>query len=304
MPRKTTAKTSLLFAEPPLRGARIRTEPDVRAAINPKPFFTESQIHNSTALNSWVSPQFDTLVTVAPPVRRGRREHNSGSTVKGSAQLPKKKTAHRFTPLLFERRSGGGSHPSEQTHRRKPAEPAVESGSRPQGPRQSKSVVWPKRRALSVRDTREGSASSGRRVDQPESSTDHVTERCSDASTPPPPELWTNGVCPPSPEVETPKVSQEGESHSSSTCAHFPLFHAAAPPCAVPPDVLVSDTPERDYGLKVTWRKRRDLMLLFKDRGHLSESDTLIHSSPCGQPVTRRSDDDVIKEGKKKISRY
>lgn len=52
-----------------------------------------------------------------------------------------------------------------------------------------------------------------------------------------------------------------------------------APPRHQPPDILVADTPERDYGLKVTWRRRKDLMTAMKASGHLSDSDVLIHSS-------------------------
>lgn len=57
MPRKAikTEKPPLLFLERTLCGARLQNVPEVRAAVNPKDFFPESQEHNSSALNTWVS---------------------------------------------------------------------------------------------------------------------------------------------------------------------------------------------------------------------------------------------------------
>ncbi len=57
MPRKAvkTEKPPLLFLERSLCGARLQNVPEVRAALNPKEFFTETEAHNSSALNSWVS---------------------------------------------------------------------------------------------------------------------------------------------------------------------------------------------------------------------------------------------------------
>lgn len=60
MPRKATKteKPPLLFLEQALCGARLQNVPEVRAALNPKDFFTEKQQHNSSALQSWVSCSF------------------------------------------------------------------------------------------------------------------------------------------------------------------------------------------------------------------------------------------------------
>lgn len=56
MPRKTkkTEKQPLRFLERPVGEARVQIIPDVRAAINPKDFFSETQRHNGSSLNSWV----------------------------------------------------------------------------------------------------------------------------------------------------------------------------------------------------------------------------------------------------------
>lgn len=60
MPRKAakTEKPSLQFLERALGGARVQNVPEVRAALNPKEFFTEAEEHNRTALQNWVSVLF------------------------------------------------------------------------------------------------------------------------------------------------------------------------------------------------------------------------------------------------------
>lgn len=55
MPRKVkTEKPPLQFLERSLCGARVQNAPAVRAAINPKDFFTDRQEQDTTALKSWV----------------------------------------------------------------------------------------------------------------------------------------------------------------------------------------------------------------------------------------------------------
>lgn len=60
MPRKAakTEKPPLLFHERTLGGGRIQNVPEVRAALNPREFFTENQEHSGSALHSWVSFYF------------------------------------------------------------------------------------------------------------------------------------------------------------------------------------------------------------------------------------------------------
>ncbi|XP_069759769.1 RAD9, HUS1, RAD1-interacting nuclear orphan protein 1 [Narcine bancroftii] len=43
-------------------------------------------------------------------------------------------------------------------------------------------------------------------------------------------------------------------------------------------DVLVQDTPEREYGLKATWRRRPHIMQFLKDHGKLTSSDVRVGS--------------------------
>lgn len=60
MPRKgaKTEKPALLFLERPVRAAKLQNVPAVRAAINPKEFFTETQLQHGSTLHSWVSASF------------------------------------------------------------------------------------------------------------------------------------------------------------------------------------------------------------------------------------------------------
>ncbi|TKS90541.1 Tubby-related protein 3 [Collichthys lucidus] len=106
MPRKATKteKPPLLFLERSLCGARLQNVPEVRAALNPKDFFTESQEQHSSALTSWVSPQFDSAsAAAAPPVRRGRRKCLSATSILDScSQLSRKNTVCKFPSLKFQ----------------------------------------------------------------------------------------------------------------------------------------------------------------------------------------------------------
>ncbi|XP_074481923.1 RAD9, HUS1, RAD1-interacting nuclear orphan protein 1 [Sebastes fasciatus] len=295
MPRKAT-KTEmppLLFLERPVCGARLQHGPEVRAALNPREYFTETQAQNSSALTSWVRPQFDRSVAAAPPVRRGRRRKclSATSILDSCSQLSRKKSVCKFPSLPFQTRSRDRSHQPKSTHTKKSTESTAvsDAGNQPRGSCKVKRTVssaqhsdTPKRRQTSIRKRRaegfsDGAASSSRCLDQPETSSIRCRIPADGVSTPA--STTEVGHVSPPPDVDTPKGIQEGSSCPSSTS---PLHLLQAPPCTPPhnqpPDILVADTPERDYGLKVTWRRRRGLMLLFKERGHLSDSDTLIRS--------------------------
>lgn len=295
MPRKAikTEKPPLLFLERALCGARLQNVPEVRAALNPKDFFTESQEQHCSALTSWVSPQFDAAAAAAPPVRRGRRKCLSTTSILDScSQLSRRNTVCKFPSLTFQTSSRDQSHQPKGTRTKKAAECTVvsDTGNQPRGSCQIRRTVssaqcsdTPKRQATSVRKRNVKSfsdvaASSSRSLGQPERTS--VTGRCRIAadgvSTPASNEV---SCASPPPDVDTPKVIQEARSASSSTCLRLLLPESCTPPpCDEPPDILVTDTPERDYGVKVTWRRRTGLMLMLKKSGHLSDSDVLTHS--------------------------
>lgn len=67
MPRKAakTEKPALLFLERSVRGAKVQHVPELRAALNPREFFTDTQTQHSSTLDSWVSccSLFDLVVS-------------------------------------------------------------------------------------------------------------------------------------------------------------------------------------------------------------------------------------------------
>lgn len=69
MPRKVKPeKPPLQFLERSLGGARVPNGPEVRAALNPKDFFSDRPDPDTTALGSWVglpSPPDAVLVATA-----------------------------------------------------------------------------------------------------------------------------------------------------------------------------------------------------------------------------------------------
>lgn len=288
MPRKAskTAKPPLLFLERPLNGARLQNVPDVRAALQPKEFFTETRAHSSSSLNAWVSPQFDTSLAAAPPTRRGRRKCPSTTSILDRcSQLSRKSSVCKFPSLSFKTRSRDPQPKS--TRSKKATESASGAGNQPHGScpikkaaSSAQHVDTPKRQSASLRKKKvegfsDGAASTSRCVDQAEASSVRGQKcRIADAaSTPASTEFSSIG---PAPDVDTPKLIQEGRRGPSSPFVH--LLQTHSPPSNEPPDILVANTPERDYGLKVSWRKRKGLMLLLKERGQLADSDVLIHS--------------------------
>ncbi|XP_057712305.1 RAD9, HUS1, RAD1-interacting nuclear orphan protein 1 [Corythoichthys intestinalis] len=80
------------------------------------------------------------------------------------------------------------------------------------------------------------------------------------------------------PKVDTPKITLEDERTPSSSPALRFLARPPTPPRCQPPDMLVPDTPEQHYGLKVTWRKRLWFMALLEERGQLMECHKFINS--------------------------
>lgn len=241
-----------------------------------------------------VNPQFDPSVAAALPVRRGRRKGPSATSILDScSQLSRKKSVCTFPSLSFQTRSRDQSHQPKSTHAKKSTESTVvsDTGSRPRGSCRINRMVssaqysdTPKKQRTSIRIGNverfpNGAASSSRCLEQPKTPSIRVTEKCrisaDGVSTPASNEF--SGVSPP-PDVDTPNVTHGGSSCRPFTSLQLLPAQPCTPPCHQPPDILVADTPERDYGVKVTWRRRRGLMMLLKERGQLSDSDSLINS--------------------------
>lgn len=232
-------------------------------------------------------------------MRRGRRRCQSATTILHScSQLSRKSSVCKFPSLTFKTRSRDQTCQPRSKHKKKATESTVgsDTGNQAQEVCQTRTISCaqcsdtPKRQTTSIRTRKvkrhsDGASSFTRSVNQPETPTAQVEERCrflaNGASTPASNELSNTEVSSigPPPDVDTPKVIQEESSDPSPAGLHLLMPQSCTLLCSQPPEILVTDTPERDYGLKVTWRRRKSQMLLLKERGHLSESDVLIRSS-------------------------
>ncbi|XP_036108389.1 RAD9, HUS1, RAD1-interacting nuclear orphan protein 1 [Molossus molossus] len=82
------------------------------------------------------------------------------------------------------------------------------------------------------------------------------------------------------PDIQTPESSSvkqmlippDQRENSLPSCS----LHTSTPESPEPGPVLVKDTPEEKYGVKVTWRRRRHLFTYLRERGKLSKSQFLV----------------------------
>ncbi|KAF6736654.1 hypothetical protein FQA47_016509 [Oryzias melastigma] len=260
MPRKVakTEKPPLQFLERPLSGARLQNVPEVRAAINPREFF--SQTHSTSALTSWVDPQFDISSTSGPLLKRRRRKCQSVTRIVDTCNEFSRKTVCKYPRLSFHGAQRDNSH-NPSGHRAKKAAEVTSKPNQPQGSRQSKRTnsPAPKRR-------RNPPKSSARAPNEHLNQTDNQVEEVTEESRTPPGGCSTPG---PPPDVDTPTMRQERNSCPMSPRVCSLLAQHSSPKHHPHPDILVSDTPESDYGVKVTWRRRKSLMMMLKERGLL-----------------------------------
>lgn len=85
------------------------------------------------------------------------------------------------------------------------------------------------------------------------------------------------------PDIQTPESSfvKEGPIPPDQREDSLPSgsFHTSTPKTPGPGPVLVKDTPEEKYGIKVTWRRRRHLFTYLRERGKLNKNQFLVKSS-------------------------
>lgn len=280
MPRKKIKikKEPLRFLERPAGEARVHHNvPDVRAALNPKDFFTEAQEQSGSSLNSWVSPQFDT--STAAPVKRQRGKLSSSS--QGNFTPLSRKSSvcsKKFPTLLFKTK--GDCH---QKQRKNILDNGISSSSNGQGPSQKTNTIHNvhKKRTIGTGLLQKDDIKSRYGNSKKATSLCQTRGRCcisSDA-----PSSYASEDCAPvdiispQPNLVTPKISEDYSSTYSKPL-NFLWSPLCTPSSNCTVDILIPDTPERDYGVKVTWRRRRKLMLLLKERGHLSDSEAVIHA--------------------------
>ncbi|XP_075061031.1 RAD9, HUS1, RAD1-interacting nuclear orphan protein 1-like [Mixophyes fleayi] len=88
------------------------------------------------------------------------------------------------------------------------------------------------------------------------------------------------------PDIQTPETSPtQSRLHPPGIAGiQTPVSRGWAEPCDTPDtslvdgpgQVLAEDTPEHEYGVRITWRRRQELMKYLKSRGKLKSSEVLV----------------------------
>ncbi|NWX18985.1 RHNO1 protein, partial [Aegotheles bennettii] len=240
-------KAELVFLERPREGPVHCYETPLPSAKNPRLVPTKPVGWNTSA--AWVCPQFETTKSVVLKARQKQhrglhrpqdQDANHSSLHAGGPS--RRATACKFSPLTFENAeryprvcpSDGPNHLSKDPEH---------SHSQPKEGRAARAEV---------------------QVDSLES--------CRGIPVLPAPRpAEPEGFSPP--DVETPEVPSMrnwSTGPHTSSCAWLPEELACgADPCSQgqPAAVLVPDTPEHEYGVKMTWRRRPRLMGYLLERG-------------------------------------
>ncbi|KGL87280.1 RAD9, HUS1, RAD1-interacting nuclear orphan protein 1, partial [Charadrius vociferus] len=231
-------KAELIFLERPREGPVHCYETPLTSAENPRRVPTKPIDQNTSA--AWVRPQFEATKSVVLKTREKKRcgphkpqnqdANHSSLHAGGACRRP---IACKFPPLTFEYPDGHAVHCSGSPNR-----------------------------------SRKNTQHSHIQVNSP--------ENCRESPLLPAPQTVEPEVFSP-PDVETPQTPSVRNWRHSSTLPQG-SSHAWHPekelafgidPCGREESaaVLVTDTPEHEYGVKVTWRRRPHLMKYLRERG-------------------------------------
>ncbi|NXW51449.1 RHNO1 protein, partial [Nyctiprogne leucopyga] len=218
-----------------------------------------------------VCPQFETtkLVVLKACQKKHRDPHKPQNQVTNHSSLHAggaSRRASKFPPLTFENPEGYAVRPSDSPSCSRKNTQCSHS------PPETRGAAKANTQANSPGSCGETPLSPARRAAEPQ------------------------GFSPP--DAETPQEPSLGNRRCGSALprASRPAWHpeeerAAGPgPCggAEAAAVLVTDTPEREYGVRVTWRRRPRLMRYLQERGRLSAADILVKAIP--EPRGRRAE--------------
>ncbi|XP_055047432.2 RAD9, HUS1, RAD1-interacting nuclear orphan protein 1 isoform X1 [Misgurnus anguillicaudatus] len=277
----TPNKSQLFFKEAPINGPKHDCGPQLRSAIYPRTFISDKQQRGGAPCISWVSPQFSSHDIKA--VSRGNGKNlsttrNKSNTVSGlSSHHDRRRAVSKYAPLSFETNREVSQH--LRTNRRTKTSTDVAEEVRCSRGRNYRPVTLcnldkgtvetPKRTRLRKEVKRSTAASVvGSRTEvtihPPVHKNGKRTFEAFGSQTP----NTSSALAPP--EVETPEMPHcFSASLPSGIHLLFPPNQAKTPPHTPNTNVLVKDTPEKDYGLRVTWRRRKGLMKLLIDSGKL-----------------------------------
>ncbi|KAJ1165926.1 hypothetical protein NDU88_006343 [Pleurodeles waltl] len=298
MPRRKKSscnprKPQLPFLENPLHGPIHQYGSPLQKAENPR-YVPAKPLDQSTS-TSWVSPQFDHTVDLHFPGRRRRHISNStldvpvrtrktNRTLLNASKACRRPSVCKFPPLDFKDISGIPSDPTDSLFELRPLgrhneiekcnpargnDPVLVTKTRP---RNHLVQAAPLPSLLEIEND-DGSAADT--LSPPEVATPEPTPLLRRSS------IQLRRVLLP------PKHSSEGGSPTQfsrraiTLCCDSELDRSCGTPEGLTPfPVLVQDTPEHEYGVRITWRRRREFMKYLKDRGKLKSSEILVKRGP------------------------
>ncbi|XP_043093856.1 RAD9, HUS1, RAD1-interacting nuclear orphan protein 1 [Puntigrus tetrazona] len=265
-------KSQLLFVEVPINGPKHEYGPQLRSAIHPKSFMSEKQQRSGT---SWVSSQFNSLeTTTVSRGGRGRRNNQMATRISNKAPIlgfPQTRRAKgsKYTTLSFQATTAGSQHQSENfSYSRTKNDRLVSSDSHSKELRETSRRTRLPRKGVEKR-TATCVISTSRHSEVSKNVQIHKNGTTKD-----PVHILNTSSVTEHLNVEMPEMPH-CSCPSPSNVQHllFPPNQAKTPPRTENSSILVMDTPEKDYGLKVTWRRRKGLMKLLIDRGQLLPAD-------------------------------
>uniref|UniRef100_A0A672S308 RAD9, HUS1, RAD1-interacting nuclear orphan protein 1-like n=1 Tax=Sinocyclocheilus grahami TaxID=75366 RepID=A0A672S308_SINGR len=254
-------KSQLLFVEAPISGPKHKYGPQLRSAIHPKSFISEKQQPSGAPCTSWVCA-----------CGRGRRNNQMATRISNKAPVlgfPQTRRANgcKYIPLSFEATTANIS--SSRTKNDRLVSSDGHSKQLRETPRRTRFPRKGVERRMATRVI-----STSRRSEVSKNVQFHKNGTTRDSVHTP-----NTSSVPEPPNVEMPEMPH-CSSTSPSNVQHllFPPNQAKTPPRTENSSVLVMDTPEKDYGLRVTWRRRKGLMKLLIDRGQLLPADAGVAS--------------------------
>ncbi|XP_059360846.1 RAD9, HUS1, RAD1-interacting nuclear orphan protein 1-like [Carassius carassius] len=275
-------KSQLLFVEAPINGPKHEYGPQLRSAIQPKTFISEKPQQSGAPCTSWVSPEFNSLETTTVS-ERGRARKNNTRPMRISNKVPdlgfpqpRRAKGCKYIPLSFEATTAGSQHQREnfsstQTKNDRHVSSDGHSKECRETPRRTH---FPRKGVKMRMATHVISTSRRSKVLENLQILKNLNRTSKDSVHTP-----NTSLVPEPPNIETPEMPH-CSSTSPSSVQHllFPPNQAKSPPYTEDTSVLVKDTPEEDYGLRVTWRRRKGLMKLLIDRGQLLPADAGVAS--------------------------
>ncbi|KFV85111.1 RAD9, HUS1, RAD1-interacting nuclear orphan protein 1, partial [Struthio camelus australis] len=243
-------KAELVFLERPQEGPIHSYESPLPLAENPRRVPTKPIDQNTSP--AWVCPQFETSDLGSlkgcqkkhgGPHRAQNRDANHSSLHAGGAC--RKAIACKFPPLTFETSEGHAVHSSDcldhprkntqLSHRQPKKRTAAKANIQVDNPKNCREIS-----SLAVSQPVEPEVSSSSDIQIP-----HLPSlrnwRCSSTLPQTSSHAWTAH------ETLAPSIDTPGRGDSAA--------------------VLVTDTPEHEYGVKVTWRQRPHIMKYLRERG-------------------------------------